>query len=163
MWISELQVVLSGDVELNPGPKPNSGRNFSVCHWNFNSVLAHNFPKISLLSVYNSLNKFNVICLSETYLDSSILPQDPNLERQGYTLIRANHPSNVKGGCVFYNNHLPLKLLNINYLQECTTFEISIKSKLCIIAGLYGSPSQSQSGFTNFNTSLELTLPAIVS
>ena len=84
---------------------------------------------------------------------------------QGYTLIRADHPSNVKRGgvCVYYKNYLPLKLLNINYLQECITFELSIKNKFCIIAALYRSPSQSRSEFANFTTSLELTLQAIAS
>ena len=130
-----------------------------------NNIPAHNFSKISLLSAYNCLYKFDIICLSETYLDHSIIPQDPNLEMQGYTLTREEHPSNVKRGgvCVCYKNHLHLQLLNINYLKECVTFELSIKNKFCIIAALYRSPSQSHSEFTNFTTSLELTLQAIVS
>ena len=37
------KVILSGDVELNPGPKPNSVQNFSVWDWNMNSIPAHNF------------------------------------------------------------------------------------------------------------------------
>ena len=167
LWICELQVILSGDVELNLGPKPNSGQNFSICHWNLNSIPAHNFSKISLLSAYNFLHKFDIICFSETYLDSSILSQDTNLEMTRYTLtlIRADHPSNVKRGEVFvyYKNHLPLKLLNINYLPECITSELSVKNKFCIIAALYRSTSQSQSEFTNFTTSLELPLHAIAS
>ena len=104
LWICDLQVILSENVELNPGPKPNSGQNFSVCHWNLNSIPAHNFSKISFLSACNSLHKFDIICLPETYLDSSILPKDANLEKQGYIIIRADDPSNVKRGvvCVYY-------------------------------------------------------------
>ena len=84
---------------------------------------------------------------------------------QGYALIQADRPSNVKQGglCVYYKNHLPLKLPNINYLQECITFELSTKNKFCIIAALYRSPSQSYSEFTNFTTSLELMLQALAS
>ena len=44
--ICELQVILCRDVELNPGLKPNSGQNFSICHWNLNSISVHNFSKI---------------------------------------------------------------------------------------------------------------------
>ena len=84
LQIYELQAILSGDVEINPGPKPNSGQKFSVCHWNLNSIPAHDFSKIPLLIACNSLHTFDIICLSETYLDFSILPQDPNLEMQGY-------------------------------------------------------------------------------
>ena len=38
------QQLLSGDIVLNPGPnKTNSSCKFSVCHWNLNSLAAHNF------------------------------------------------------------------------------------------------------------------------
>ena len=80
----------------NPGPKPNSGQKFSLCHWNLNSIPGHNFSKIQLLSACNSLNVFVIIFLPETYLDFSILPQDPNVEMQGYLLIRTEHPSSFK-------------------------------------------------------------------
>ena len=40
---------LSGDIEVNPGPKPTSFKNFSICHWNLNSIASHNFLKVKLL------------------------------------------------------------------------------------------------------------------
>ena len=160
VWLRKLHINLSGDIELNPGPKSNSCENFSVCHWNLNSISAHNFSKVSLLNAYTSLHSFDIICLSETYLDSSILSHDPNLEVQGYDLIRANHPSNVKRGgvCIYYKNHLPLKLTNINFLHECLTIELNIKNKLCVLVALYRSPSQSHNEFSSFITNLESTL-----
>ena len=39
-----------------------------------------------------------MLCLSETYLDSSISSNDNNLTIPGYDLYRADHPSNVKRG-----------------------------------------------------------------
>ena len=104
--LCKLHINLSGDIELNPEPKSNSCKNFSVCHWNWNSISAHKFSKVSLLSAYTSLHSFDIICLSETYLDSSILSHDRNLEVQGYGLIRANHPSNIKRGgvCICYKS-----------------------------------------------------------
>ena len=121
VWLCKLHINLSGDIELNPGPKSKSCENFAVCHWKLNSISAHNFSKVLPLNAYTSLHSFDIICLSETYLDSSILSHDPNLEVQGYDLIRADHPSNVKRGrvCIYYKNHLPLKLTNINFLHEC--------------------------------------------
>ena len=59
-----------GDIELNPGPnKTNSSCKFPVCHRNLNSHAAHNFAKVRLLETYNTVNKFDIICVSETYLD----------------------------------------------------------------------------------------------
>ena len=62
-----------GDIEVNPGPKKNCSTNFSFCHWNLNSLSAHNYVKLSSLQAYNSVYKHDVICLSETYLDNSVL------------------------------------------------------------------------------------------
>ena len=43
-WCSSL-ILLSGDIKTNPGPTPSSGQCFSICHWNLNSIAAHNFAK----------------------------------------------------------------------------------------------------------------------
>ena len=62
-------IELSGDVEKNPGPEFKPYQNFSICHWNFNSIAAHNFfKKIQSLIAYNCIHHFNIICLSEIYL-----------------------------------------------------------------------------------------------
>ena len=45
----EIVLLLSGDIEKNPGPVNN--KPFSVCHWNANSLPAHNYAKITLLEV----------------------------------------------------------------------------------------------------------------
>ena len=39
---------LSGDIEEIPGPKLISSQKLSICHWNLNSVVAHNIIKVSL-------------------------------------------------------------------------------------------------------------------
>ena len=90
-WYCKCLLQLSGEIELNPGPKPNSCKSFSICHGNLNSITSHNFIKVSLLTAYNSIHKFDIICLSETYLNSETLSNDENLHIPGYNLIRADH------------------------------------------------------------------------
>ena len=134
VWLYKLHINSSGDIELNPGPKSNSCKNVSVT------------------------------CLSETYLDSWILSHDPSLEVQGYDLIRANNPSNFKRGgvCIYYKKHLPLKLININFLlNECLTIGLNIKNKLCVLVALYPSPNQSYNELSSFITNVASTLQAI--
>ena len=58
-----------GDIENNPGPKCRTSNYLSCFHWNLNSIMAQN--KVSLLLVCNTFHKFDVICISETYLDKS--------------------------------------------------------------------------------------------
>ena len=138
---------------MNPGPKPSSCNKFSICHWNLNSISVHNFIKLSLLRAYISVHNFDILCLSETYLDSTISSNDSNLIIPGYDLYRADHPSNVKCGgiCIYYKNFLPLKVTKIQYLQECMNFEMKIGDKLCNFVALCRSPSQSQDEFENLS------------
>ena len=156
--------MLCGDVEINPGPKTISQQGFSICHWNLNSIIAHNFAKIFLFKAYVAIHKFDIIRLSETYLGSSIPTNNDNLDIDGYNLLRSDHPSNTKRGevCIYYKNYLPLRVININYLNECIVFDIKLGDKICGSVVLYRSPSQSSDKFESFSKNLELTLDHVM-
>ena len=79
-----------------PGPKPDSSQSFSICHWNLNSMLAHNYSKISLLTTYISIHNFDIICLSQTCLTSTTDINDENLKIPGYIIYRVDHPFDIK-------------------------------------------------------------------
>ena len=97
-----LILFVCGDIELNPGRKNrNSCYNFSICHWNLNSITAHNFAKVNLLQAYNVIHDFDMICLSESYLDSSVSSNNQNLHIKDYKLVSDDHPGNVKRGGVW--------------------------------------------------------------
>ena len=129
-------VRLSGDVEENIGPKPKSCQSFLICHWNVDSVSTHNFSKVFLLRAYLSIHKFDVICISETFLNSDTTFGDDNLIIEGYNIVRSDHPSNT-GVCIYYKQSLALKILDIKYLQECIVFEVLIGNILCNFISLY--------------------------
>ena len=161
-WCSS-QILLSGDIKTNPGPTPSPVQCFSICHWNLSSITADNFAKLSLLTAYNLVHSFNIICLSETYLNSETPPNDTRLELPGYNLLRSDHPSNNKRGdvCVYYKSTLPLRILNISNLDECINFEVSIANKICRFIHLYRSPSQKQDEFQEFKSNLEINLDVL--
>ena len=83
-------------------------------------ISTHNYAKVFLLKAYVSIHKFDIICISKTYLDSSTASDDNNLEIPGYTLVRSDYPSNNKRGgvCIYYKSFLPLRILNVQNLQE---------------------------------------------
>ena len=105
-----------------------------------------------------SVQKFDIICLSETYLDFSI--DDVSLEISRYYLIRSDYPCNKKRGgiYIYYKNFLPLKVTGIRLLEECIVFDLIISNKLCSFVALYRSPSQSQDDFATFSDNFEMTL-----
>ena len=146
IWYVFYLIKLSGYIEENPGTKLSSSKKLSICHWNLNNVVAHNFIKVSLLIAYNSIHKCDIIYLSETYLDSSTVLRDDSLEIPGYNLVRCDHSSSTKCGgvCVYCKSYFPLKFLNMKHLQECLNIEFSIEKKICRLISLYRSPSQNQ-------------------
>ena len=92
---------------------------FSVCHWNLNSIATHSCIKVSLLKTYITIYNYNVISLLETYLDSSIPSDDNNMEIPSYDLIRADHTCNRRRLCL---------------LQKFTTI---INTGCFLITGMY--------------------------
>ena len=116
-WLQILLVLLSGDVEINPGPKRTPKANLSICHWNLNSISAHNYVKLSRLRAYLAFHKFNIICLPETYLNSSNSPDDETLGISEYNLVHSDHPlnSNHVGVCIYYKNYLSLRIISDIY------------------------------------------------
>ena len=96
-----------------------------------------------LLKAYNAIYKYDFICLSETYLDSSIPSDHVSLELEGYMLVRADHPNNINRGrvCIYYKEFQPFRVINLPYLQEALLLELNDQNKKIIISSLYRSPS----------------------
>ena len=128
-----------------------------------NGICGHNYIKLLLLRAYISSHKFDIICISKTYLNSDTSTVDENLKIAGYTFIRADHPFNSKRGdvCIYYKHSLAFGLLDICYLDECINFEIWFSGKLCNFISLYLSPSQSTGVFEKFADNFELNLDKI--
>ena len=75
------------------------------CRWSLSSIAgAHKFIKAALLKAHLSVHEMGIICLSETYLDSSVPIDDDNLQIPGYNSSRADHPFNTKdpGILIYY-------------------------------------------------------------
>ena len=165
-WLITILILLILDgIHPNPGPQKCKDHNFSVFFWNLNSLPVNNFFKLSLLSTYNCIYQYDLICLSETFLDSSISSNDERLSLEGYDMIRVDHPNNVKRGgvCVYIKNSLATRICNISNLNECIVVELNINNKNGYVIALHKSPSQSTDEFDEFLLHLDQTLHDISS
>ena len=140
---------MHSDIESNPGPKTKTKKEifFSFCHWNVNSLLAHN--KLSMREAYNVAHKYDVICISESHLDSTFPLDDNSLSLNGYNVTRADHPDNVKRGgvCMYYKENLSLRIISTPYFDQCLLCKVTCQNEKGYIAVIYCSPSQSCSEF----------------
>ena len=120
-----------------------------------------NKVKIPLIEAISSVHKFDIIALSETYLNDTI----PNneIETEGYSsdIFRSDHPTNTKRGgvCLYYKNTLPIKLRSdLHILDESIVVELTLSRKKLFFVVIYRSPSQSSDEFDLFLSRLELVI-----
>ena len=106
------------------------------------------------------IHKYDFICISETYSDSSVQLDDDELRINGYKLILTDHLLNTKRGGVwtYYKESLVVKMTNISFLQECLLREVMIDNIRRYIALMYKSPRQNSSIFPHFLPGFEQLL-----
>ena len=72
------------------------------------------------------MQKFDIECFSGTYLNSTFPFYDEILYIPSHVIVRGNRPVKSKRGgvSIYYKNRLPLKVLNIKFLQEHIGFDL---------------------------------------
>ena len=135
-------------------------KNLSSCHWNVKSLIAHNLSKTSLLEAYNANCKHDFLCISEKYLDSSVLEGDKNMQLIRYNMTKADHSSNANGGgaYIFYREILGVRIVNLSNLSKCIICEVSIQNNKGYVGVVYRSPGQDAMEFQNFLSYFETIL-----
>ena len=105
-------------------------------HWNLNSVSVYDYSKLFLQKAYNILDKFDIICFSEIYLDSTAPTDDDKLQNSGYTLIHSDYPSNIKhGGFCIYRKFFTIKSCKYSLFTQMD--ELQNGDITCTFAALY--------------------------
>ena len=147
---SKILLVNSGDVKTTPAPRKSSPITF--CHQNLNGLAAHDFINVPQIEAFISTHNFN---FTQTFLDSTIDLNDENINIDGYSILRADHPrKNKRGGaCIYFKQSL--SLIRRDYLstmQEAIVIEILVKNEAYFFTCFYRSPSKSHDEFENFRT-----------
>ena len=153
MCFFALLLLCQGDIESNLGPKKSGNcQPLKFCSWNLNSILSENCFKVSLLKSCNALHNYDFVCLSETFLSSSVSSTLDSLSIDGYNIVRSDHPSGSKRGgvCCYFKESLPIRILKITPMTECLVLEMLCNNKLIIVSVIYCSPSQCSQKFVQF-------------
>ena len=109
---------------------------FLKSFWNLNDLAVHDFLKVSLIRAFIASHNFSIICLSKRFqilpCGSTVPHHDENFMIEGYSLLRADHPSksNCEGVCLYFKEHLPLIRRNdLSILQVCLVTEIIVNNE----------------------------------
>ena len=108
-WRQIYLILLSSDVESNPGPSTFKDGFFTFSHTNVNSLVAHDFIRVSQLEAFGCQYNLDIIAISETALTPNIASN--KLDIEGYTLIRRDLPINTTHGgvCIYHKSNLAVK------------------------------------------------------
>ena len=117
----------------------------SVCTTRYIHWLIH--FNMYLLQAGNSIHRFDIICLSETYLENSYHNDD------------AQPKQYIRGGvCIYYRETLPVKVIGVNILNEHLVCELSFGSHRVHLVSIYRTPSQSINEHEIFSSNFEQLL-----
>ena len=124
-----LFLLLHGDVESKPGPKKNEQTYFLLCHLNVNSLVAH---QKCLCWLHIILSTDMTFVYQRVFLDTTISDDDDIVHMEGYNLIRADHPDNIKRGgvCLYFKKGLALRKIELSHITECLLCEVNIKGQV---------------------------------
>ena len=138
-WLSLIVLILSNDIETNPGDLHHGFLTF--CNWNINSLSKDNFQRVSLLEAQNSLYNYDIISLCEVSLNSNTIVPDKLLD--GYKFVSCNSLSGKKQGGVgiFYKESLPIVIRHDLSFNECIVAELKFGRKRIFFTVLYRNPA----------------------
>ena len=157
----EVELILASNIHPNPGQFDNR---LKFCHWNLNGVCARDKIKIPLLEAYNSIFHYDLMVLTETYLNKTVKNEDIIIDGFSTEIFRGDHPSGDKQGgvCVYFKENLPVKRRkDLEILQETVICEISLGRKKVFFVALYHFPDQSNKDFEQFYHKLQDNLDQI--
>ena len=148
VWLLSL---LSGDIELNPGPDITREHSVSILHCNIRSI------RNKLDYIIDNFYDFECLCFTETLLDDNVdnaqicLTSDYGIP---YRKDRRNH----RGGILVYvNNNLIHKRrpdLEV-FWEESLWVEIKINKRQFLLGTFYSPKPQDQLFFDAFDCNIE--------
>ena len=172
VWVWEI-ILKAGDIELNPGPSSNttisfndsssqsettigfSGlrNNLSFVQYNVQSLL----PKLDVIKT--ELSQFDIIGLTETWLNRSVTDEDVNID--GYNLFRKDRSFNSYGGLNLYvKSHIFCKRRSDLEIvdTECIWLELVLQNKHMLFGLFYRPPNSPASTLDKIEQSIDLAI-----
>ena len=151
-------------METQPGPK--SPPKLSFATFNIDSILSRDGCKLAAIEDIDSIYKFDLFGICESYLTDSIPNSEINLSGFSPDPLRSDckqQDGRPRGGVLLYfKDHIPIKHRpDLEIIDECVVAELRIKNKKIFYILSYRSPNQSTQVFTAFIDKLQILLDSI--
>ena len=145
--VLQMLLLISGSVEINPGPPPPRLNNLSFAVWNLDSLPAREFARTPLIETLQSTYNFDLFGVCESMLNSNVPNSDIFINGFSPDPYRSDKAANVRNGgvCLYYKESLPLKRRSdLEKLPETIVSEIKLKRKKVFFCSFISSSKYAQ-------------------
>ena len=151
-------LLLSGDIEPNPGPDSSSSETtlgaISIMHLNIRSL------RNKLNFVFDNFCDFDILCFTETHLNDQIDDNHLTGECTNFNLYRRDVSSHSGGVVIYVNNsyyakrRFDLEILSV----QCIWLEVSYQRSSFLLCAAYRPPNSPTHIWDDLNISIERAL-----
>ena len=96
--ILQTLLILSGNIEKNPGPTQTMKNNFSFAVWNLDSLPARNYARIPLIETFQATYNVDIFGVCESSLNKSIPNESIFISGFSADPFRADKAENIRNG-----------------------------------------------------------------
>ena len=156
--VLQVLLVMSGTIEVNPGPLLSKKTNLSFAVWNLDSIPARDFARIPLIETFQATYNFDIFGVCESLLNEDIVNDDIVISGFSPEPFRADKPANIRNGgvCLYFKENLPIKeRCDLETLPETIVAEIKLNRKKIFFVLSYCHPNLSSADFDEYVKSLE--------
>ena len=144
--VLQILLILSGSVEINPGPTDPIMKKKSLAVWNLDSLSARDFARIPLIEAFQSTYNFDVLGICESMLTKKHTNEDLLIEGFSPDPFRSDKAVDMRHGdvCLYFKESLPIKQRrDLERLPETIVAEIKLKRKKIFFVLSYRHPNMS--------------------
>ena len=130
--VLHILLLISGTVEVNPGPDKSKKTNLSFAVWNLDSIPARDFARIPLIETLQATYNFDIFGVCESFLNNDISNDDILIRGFSPDPFRAGKPVNIRNGgvCLYFKENLPIKeRIDLEIIPEPIVAEVKLNRK----------------------------------
>jgi len=156
--ILQILLMVSGNIEKNPGPTQKIKTKLSFAVWNLDSLPAREYARIPLIETFQATYDFDLFGVCESSLNTSIPNEAIFISGFSPDPFRADKLPNTRNGgvCLYFREDLPIKRrTDLELLTETIVAEVNLKRKKTFIILSYCHPNLSSIEFEEYTCALE--------
>ena len=156
--VLQILLLISGSVEINPGPNASKTKNLSFAIWNLDSLPARDFARIPLIETLQCTYDFDIFGVCESMLNENISNDEILINGFSPDPFRSDKASHIRNGgvCLYFKESLPIKeRCDLEILPETIVAEIKLNRKKIFFVLSYCHPSMPTNEFEEYTKLLE--------